>query len=67
MFPFLSQLHEGRTGNHGNVGLLKSGYRDTLNYDGIAVYAIMTEVEFGVKSKGILGKANMDIILVKLW
>ena len=66
MFLFLSQFHEGRAGNHGDVGLLRGGYQDTLNYNGVAVHATTMEAEFGVKCEGILGKANVDVMLAKL-
>ena len=65
MFLFLSQLCKGRAGNHGNVGLLGGGYRDTLNHNGIAVHATTMEAEFGVKCEGIPGEANVDVIPAK--
>ena len=65
MFLFLSQLREGRASNHGDGRLLRGGSRDTLNHNGIAVHATTMEAEFRVKSEGILGEANMDIMPVK--
>ena len=67
MFPFLSQLYKGQTGNYGNVRLLGGRYRDTLNYDAIAIRTTMMEAEFKVKCEGILGEANVDVILTKPW
>ena len=65
MCLFLSQLREGRAGNYGDIGLLGSGYRDTLNHNGIAVRATMMEAEFGVKRERISGEANMDVMPTK--
>ena len=66
MCLFLSQLHESGTGNYGDVWLLRGWHRDTPNHDGIAMHAIMMEAEFRVKYEGVSGKANVDIMLVKL-
>ena len=66
MFLFLSKSHKGRASNHSDVGLFRGGYRDTLNYNGVAMRSTMMEAEFGVKHEGILGKANKDIMPANL-